>query len=104
MERDEVGLARSAGSDQAIGVDHRVLRAELSKLGIAQALALAAQDHADRQLRSTVGRMHHAGLTDIEIAQLTGARVADVVQFIGESDVKAVGMTAGAAVDERPFR
>lgn len=48
VEREDVGLARSAGSDQSVGVDHRTLRAELSKLGIAQASVLAAQDHTDR--------------------------------------------------------
>lgn len=80
------GGAQQPDPVRSAGVDHQVLRDELSNLGIAQALALIAQDHADGQLRSTIERLHRAGLAAVDIAQLTGSGIDDVTVLLNAVD------------------
>lgn len=99
--------ARQPDSVRPVGVDHQVLRDELSNLGIAQALALIAQDHADGQLRSTIERLHRAGLAAVDIAQLTGSGIDDVTVLLNAVDPRRAATTpnpVGAVTSAVPVR
>lgn len=64
------------------GLEHKVIRDALSRLGNAQAEAVFAQARAERQLFETVSQLHFAGLSNREIATVTNISSAEVTHSL----------------------